>query len=98
LPAFSISVVQVASGTATVSWTPPVLRTDGSALTNLAGYEIRYGASAAVLDRAIQLTNPGLTSYMVQGLTSGTWYFGVMAVDSAGLASALSSVRSKTVP
>ncbi|MDH5256164.1 MAG: putative Ig domain-containing protein, partial [Gammaproteobacteria bacterium] len=98
LPGFSINVVEVASGTATVSWTPPVQRTDGSALTNLAGYEIRYGTSAAVLDRTIQLTNAGLTSYMVQGLTSGTWYFGVVAVDSARLASTLSSVRSKTVP
>ncbi len=98
LPAFSLSVVQVSSGTATVSWQPPLQRTDGSALTNLAGYEIRYGTSAAVLDRTIQVNNAGLTSYVVEGLTSGTWYFGVIAFDSARVGSDLSTVRSKTIP
>ncbi len=98
LPAFPITVVQVATGTATVTWTPPVQRTDGSALTNLAGYEVRYGLSAAVLDRTITLGNPGLTSYVVEGLASGTWYFGVVAMDGAGQASDLSAVRSKTIP
>ena len=32
-----------ANGTATVSWTPPTTNTDGSALTNLAGYRVAYG-------------------------------------------------------
>ena len=98
LPAFSLSVVQAASGTATVSWQPPSQRTDGSALTNLAGYEIRYGTSATLLDRTIQVNNAGLTRYVVEGLASGTWYFGVIAFDSARVGSDLSAVRSKTIP
>jgi hypothetical protein len=98
LPAFSLNVVQSASGSATVSWLPPTVRTDGTALTNLAGYEIRYGTNSATLDRSLILTNPGLTRYVIEGLTSGTWYFGVVAFDGSGLRSTVSNVRSKAVP
>src|SRR6185312_11733418 len=38
LPAFSIAVNQTSSGTATVNWTPPLDNTDGTVLSNLAGY------------------------------------------------------------
>lgn len=97
LPAFSLAVVEGANGAATVSWIPPTQRVDGSALTNLAGFRIRYGSSQTNLDRTIYLNNPGLTSYMVEQLAKGTWYFTVTALDSAGLESAPSNLASKTV-
>jgi hypothetical protein len=97
LPAFSLTVVQVATGSATVSWVPPTQRTDGSALTNLAGYHIRYGTSATALTRTIALNSPGLTSYMIEGLTSGSWYFSVTAFDTTGAESAMSNIGSKTI-
>jgi hypothetical protein len=37
------------------------------------------------------------SSYDVTGLAAGTWFFGVRAVDSAGLASDLSNVPTKSV-
>src|SRR6185437_145652 len=44
LAPFSINVSQPAtSGTATVSWTAPATNTDGSGLTDLAGYHLHYG-------------------------------------------------------
>lgn len=97
LPAFSITVNQNASGTATVSWTPPSQRTDGSTLTNLAGYRIRYGTSASALTQTINLPGASLTRYMVEGLTSGTWHFGVVAYDSAGQESEMSNLASKQI-
>src|SRR5262245_53773176 len=40
---FAITVTDVATGSVTLSWTPPTQNEDGSALTNLSGYEVRYG-------------------------------------------------------
>ncbi len=97
LPAFSLAVVQAATGAATVSWLPPTERTDGSALTNLAGYHIRYGSSATALTQTITLNSAGLTTYMVEGLTPGNWYFSVSAFDTAGGESANSNVASKAI-
>ena len=98
LPAFSISVNAVVLGSATLSWTPPTQNTDGSALGNLAGYRIYYGSSANSLTNTVQITNPGLTSYVMGNLASGTYYFALAAYNSAGAESALSNVGSKTIP
>jgi hypothetical protein len=97
LPAFTITVNQVSNGTATVSWTPPLYNSDGSALTNLAGYRIHYGTATNSLNQTIQVANVGAASYTVANLTSGTWYFGVSAYTTSGVESALSNVASKAV-
>ncbi len=98
LPAFSLSVLQVANGTATVTWTPPTTNTDGSALTDLAGYRVAYGNSSTNLGQSQSLDNPGLSSYTVNNLAAGTWYFAVYAVNSSGIESGISNVASKTIP
>jgi len=98
LPAFGITVNAVVLGSATLSWTPPTQNTDGSALGNLAGYRVYYGNSATALNSTVQLTNPGLTSYVVGNLTSGTYYFAIAAYNSAGSESARSNVGSKSIP
>ncbi len=97
LPAFSLAVVQAATGSATVSWLPPTERTDGSALTNLDGYHIKYGTSPTALNQTITLNGAGLTSYTVEGLTPGNWYFGLIAFDTADVQSATSNIGSKTI-
>ena len=98
LPAFSIIVTQVANGSATVSWSAPTQNTDGSALTNLAGFNIYYGTSATNLSQSVQITNPGLTIYALGNLAPGTWYFAVNAYTAAGAESALSNIASKAIP
>lgn len=85
------------SGTATLSWQAPTTDTNGAPLTNLAGYRIYYGTSATALSDTVQLTSVGLQTYVIQNLTSGTWYFAVVAVASTGIESALSNVVSKTI-
>ncbi len=98
LASFSIAVQQSANGTATLSWTPPTTRADGSPLTNLAGYKVRYGTAVGSYATTISIDNPGVTSYMVENLSSGTWYFVMASYDSTGLESANSSPASKTIP
>jgi putative Ig domain-containing protein len=97
LAAFSVTVVAVATGSATLSWTPPTQNTDGSALTNLAGYKIYWGTSQNSLSNSVTVNNPGLATYMVTSLTPATWYFAVTAVNAGGTESARSNVGSKQV-
>lgn len=85
------------AGNATLSWIPPTENEDGSALTNLAGYRIFYGTSAANLNQQINLNNPGLTRYVIDNLSGGTWYFGIRAYSSTGTESAMSAIASKTI-
>jgi hypothetical protein len=94
---FSITVTDAASGTATLSWMPPTENSDGTPLTNLAGYEIRYGLDADDLSSTLSLSNPSLSVYVVENLASGTWYFAVLAVNASGVTSSLSNVASKTI-
>ncbi|MBB6092726.1 hypothetical protein HNQ60_001604 [Povalibacter uvarum] len=98
LPAFSIAANSVALGSATLSWAAPTQNTDGSSLTNLAGYRIVYGTSSSALNQTVQLANPSLTSYVVEQLAPGTWYFAVKAYSDTGSESSLSNVASKTIP
>jgi hypothetical protein len=111
LPAFSITVTGTGSssgsgssggtttttGAATVNWHPPTQNTNGSTITNLAGYTIEYGTNKSNLTSSVKLTNPGLTSYVVENLAAGTYYFGVTAYNSAGGTSSVSSIASKTI-
>jgi hypothetical protein len=100
LAAFSIVVSAATSGgtgAATLSWTPPTRNTDGSTLTNLAGYRISYGTSASSLSQQVTLSNPGLSSYVIDNLAAGTWYFTIKAYTSAGTESAPSTVASKSI-
>jgi len=84
-------------GSATLTWTAPTRNSDCSALTNLAGYHIYYGTSSASLSSKINITSPGTLTYVVSGLGTGTWYFGIAAYTNAGLESEMSNVGSKTI-
>lgn len=85
------------TGTATVSWVAPTMNSDGSALTNLAGYTIHYGASPSSLTQTIQITNAAAVSYVVTNLSPGTWYFAVSSYTNTNLQSGLSTIASKTI-
>ena len=85
------------TATAALSWVAPTQNSDGSQLTNLAGYNIYYGTDPSALTETIQVANAGALSYTVTGLaTHTTWYFTVTSYTSAGEESARSSVTSKT--
>ena len=97
LPAFTITVHPATLGSATVSWQPPTLRSDGTPLTNLAGFRIYYGTSPGSYPTVISVPNPGITTYVISSLPSGTYYFVATAYDSSGSESAYSAPASKTI-
>jgi hypothetical protein len=99
LPGFSLAVVAAVSTTRTayLTWVPPTLYDDGTAMTNLAGYRVKYGKSATDLSTVVTVNNPGIANYMVEGLASGVWYFAVTAFTSDGAESENSIVVSSSL-
>jgi Fibronectin type III domain len=85
------------TGSATLTWSPPAENTDGSPLTDLAGYYVHYGTSEASLTETIDLSDADATTYVVSDLSPGTYYFAVSAYNSLGLEGAWSNVASKTL-
>lgn len=86
------------TGAASLSWLPPTQNTDGSSLTNLAGYKIYYGTSQGVYPNIITLNNVGLAAYVVENLSNGsTYYFVITAFNSDGVESVYSAVGSKAL-
>lgn len=99
LPNFAITVsTPVPTGSATLSWTAPGLNTDGSALTNLAGFRIYHGTSAGSLTDVVQVVGSSTSSFTFTQLASGTHYFAMTAYATDGSESAMSTVGSKTIP
>ena len=74
-------------GAVTLSWMAPTTRTDGSALTNLSGYKIYFGRMSGTYDYIVDIANPGVSTYVVEGLASGEWFFALSAYDSDDLES-----------
>ena len=97
LAPFTITVGEIAMGSATLSWNPPTQNADGSPLTDLAGYKIYYGTDADVLGRTIEITNPGLTRYVIDNLRPNRWYFKMTSVNSEGIESNRTGLLSKTI-
>jgi putative Ig domain-containing protein len=94
---FAITVTAMGTASVTLSWTPPTQNEDGSALTDLAGYEVHYGQSEGALDQFVQLSNPSLSSYVVENLSPGTWFFALRSINRQGVASQISGTASKTI-
>ena len=100
LGAFALGVTAAptsGTGSAVINWGAPTQNTDGTSLQNLAGYRVLYGRSADDLSQSIQLSNPSVNSTTVPDLASGTWYFSVVSVNSAGTESSRSNVVSVAI-
>jgi hypothetical protein len=85
------------SSAATLSWEAPTTDTNGAPLNNLAGYRIYYGVSEAELRQTVQVNSVGMQTYVVDGLSTGTWYFAIRAFTNTGVESALSDIVSLTI-
>jgi hypothetical protein len=98
LPAFSIAVQAYSFGSATLSWLPPTENADGSPLLDLAGYRVYWGQQSGNYTKSISITNPGITTYVVENLASGTHYFATTAVNASGVESTYSGELLTTIP
>lgn len=93
----SSNITPTQNSAVTLTWQPPTENTDGTSLTDLSGYVISYGTQPNDYTSTITLTNPGLTDYVVDNLSPGTYYFTISAVASDGTQSAPSSPVTATV-
>jgi hypothetical protein len=85
------------SSSITFSWVPPTENSNGSPLTNLAGYKIHYGTASQSYTEVVALNNPSLNRYVLDSLPGGTYYFAITAYNSAGVESTLSGEISATL-
>lgn len=85
------------AGAVTLSWVPPTDNTNGTPLTDLAGYRIHYGTNKDSLNQVINLASTSTTEYEVSGLAPGTYYFAISAYTTEGTESAESDVGYKTI-
>lgn len=97
LPPFNLTVL--AANDATLSWIPPALREDGTALalTDIAGYRIYHGPAPDQLALLAVDAQPTATRYTVQNLATGVHYFAVSAYDTNGIESGPSAALWKAI-
>ena len=88
---------QLASGVASLQWEVPPSKVSGEPLDDLAGYRILYGRSSSDLDHSVLIKDPAVTSYQISKLTSGVWYFAVVAVSSNGLEGPPTTLATKSI-
>lgn len=81
-------------GNATITWEAPTLNADGTPLTDLAGYRVKWGMAQGVYTQTLDVTG---TSTVVQNLPAGTYYFTVTALDALANESAPATPASKTI-
>jgi len=78
----------------TLDWTPPTENVDGTALTDLQGYNVWYGFGSGGYTQSINIMDSGASSFTfpVNGVASGTQIFVAMtAYDFEGNESAYSN-------
>lgn len=96
--ALAVLPTMATAGEATITCTKPTKNTDGTTLTDLGGLRYLWGPSFEELNSGTYVDGATLPcEYKVTGLTSGTWYFAVIAYKTNGMESALSNVVSKVV-
>lgn len=95
------SVVKMISvsaiGETTITWSPPTENTDGTRLTDLAGYRLYFGRASGNYTNVVEITDPTATSHVVN-LRSGDFFFAMTAVDRERNESARSNEISRTMP
>jgi hypothetical protein len=107
LPAFSVTVAvgngaaaaPSGPGSVTLAWSPPISDTNGSPLSDLAGFYIYYGTDSSEPTNQINDETGGANdgSFTVSGLAPGTYYFQVSAYSALGVQSAPSNQVSVTI-
>ena len=88
----SASSATTATKSITLSWNPPTQNSDGSSLTNLAGYTLHYGTNSQDYTGSIEITSATQTSYTVSdsNFPPGKYYFAISAYNAQQVSSSLS--------
>jgi hypothetical protein len=89
LSPFTLTVTTGTSNSVTLNWSSPTQNTDGTPLTNLAGYRVFYGQASRRYSKTVSLP-AGARSVVVDGLSAGTWYFAIKSINTSGVLSGYS--------
>ncbi|MGH7105147.1 MAG: fibronectin type III domain-containing protein [Acetobacteraceae bacterium] len=83
----------------TLSWSPPTQNSDGTSLTDLAGYTLHYGTASEDYTGSLEITTATQTSYVVSdsNFPPGTYYFAISAYNAQQISSSLSGEITVTV-
>lgn len=94
----SAALTVTAPSTASISlaWDPATTYSDGSPITDLAGYRVYYGTVPGTYSSSVDVGN--MTNYTISNLTSGTYYLAVTVRNLSGTESAYSNQVSKSIP
>lgn len=84
----------------TLAWDPPATDASGGPLADLAGYRLYFGTRSPLAATRDTFVSVGLAgSRTLSGLTPGTWFFAISAIDESGNESALSAeLRAELTP
>jgi hypothetical protein len=89
---YSITVNAISNASVTLTWDAPTLNTDGSPLTDLAGYKLYWGTSPGNYTNSVMIGNPSVTTYVIENLAPGDYEFVATAVNSDDRESSHSNV------
>ena len=84
------------AGEATLTWTAPTQRTDGTAYTNPDGYRIFYWVDSQP-EMVYDVTDPAVLTHTFTNLAGGLWSFQMTAYDTDALESARTNVVTKLI-
>ena len=74
-----------------VSWNAPTANTDGTPLTDLAGFQIYWGLSSGNYGSSVAVVDPNATTYTLCNFTPATYYFAMTAYAASGNQSSYSN-------
>lgn len=95
LAPFSISILPAPTSQVNLRWTPPVQNTDGTPISDLAGYRVSYGNASHGYSVELDVSGAAMNGIVIESLQPGTYYFAVKAVTSYGVVSDFSNEVSK---
>jgi len=86
-------------GKAVLTWTKPTQNTDGTALTDLAGFNLYSGRTNPPTTKLSPMLGPNVTTYTFANLLPADveWFFGIEAVNTPGATSTPLAVASKVI-
>jgi len=84
-----------ATGGASLTWSAPTTKSDGTQLTDLAGFRVYYGTTSGIYSHVLDVGN--VTNYKIISLSPGTYYFTVTCYDSSRRESNFSTEVSTTI-
>lgn len=94
---YNLTCTWGAKNSAVLTWTAPTQNTDGTTLTDLAGFHVYYGDTAVNLNQTATVTGATVKTTTIQPLAAGTWFFAISAFNARNIDSERSAPVSITL-